>query len=51
MGVYRGDAGDSLRYHAGRKFTTFDQDNDDNGQNCARTHAGAWWYGRECFER
>ncbi|KAH8301033.1 hypothetical protein KR044_011940 [Drosophila immigrans] len=50
LGAYRGDAGDSLRYHSGRKFTTFDQDNDDNGQNCARTHAGAWWYGRECFE-
>lgn len=50
LGAYRGDAGDSLRYHAGKKFTTFDQDNDDNGQNCARTHAGAWWYGRECFE-
>ncbi|XP_017094788.2 microfibril-associated glycoprotein 4 [Drosophila bipectinata] len=50
LGVYTGDAGDSLRYHAGKKFTTFDQDNDDNGQNCARTHAGAWWYGRECFE-
>ncbi|KAM8718716.1 hypothetical protein ACLKA7_001431 [Drosophila subpalustris] len=51
LGAYRGDAGDSLRYHAGKKFTTFDQDNDDNGQNCARIHAGAWWYGRECFER
>ncbi|SPP78028.1 fibrinogen-like protein A [Drosophila guanche] len=50
LGPYKGDAGDSLRYHAGKKFTTFDQDNDDNGQNCARTHAGAWWYGRECFE-
>ncbi|XP_017012950.2 ryncolin-2 [Drosophila takahashii] len=50
LGAYKGDAGDSLRYHAGKKFTTFDQDNDDNGQNCARTHAGAWWYGRECFE-
>ncbi|XP_030379652.1 fibrinogen-like protein A [Scaptodrosophila lebanonensis] len=47
---YRGDAGDSLRYHAGKKFTTFDQDNDDNAQNCARTHASAWWYGRDCFE-
>ncbi|ALC48322.1 CG1791 [Drosophila busckii] len=50
LGAYHGDAGDSLRYHAGKKFTTYDQDNDDNGQNCARTHAGAWWYGRECFE-
>ncbi|XP_034489996.1 fibrinogen-like protein A [Drosophila innubila] len=50
LGAYKGDAGDSLRYHVGKKFTTFDQDNDDNGQNCARTHAGAWWYGRECFE-
>lgn len=51
LGAYKGDAGDSLRYHAGKKFTTYDQDNDDNGQNCARIHAGAWWYGRECFER
>ncbi|XP_030564659.1 ryncolin-2 [Drosophila novamexicana] len=50
LGTYKGDAGDSMRYHAGKKFTTYDQDNDDNGQNCARTHAGAWWYGRECFE-
>ncbi|EDW65758.1 fibrinogen-like protein A [Drosophila virilis] len=50
LGPYKGDAGDSLRYHGGKKFTTFDQDNDDNGQNCARTHSGAWWYGRECFE-
>ncbi|KAH8393994.1 hypothetical protein KR200_001925 [Drosophila serrata] len=50
LGTYRGDAGDSLRYHAGKKFTTYDQDNDDNGQNCARTHAGAWWYGRECVQ-
>ncbi|XP_017055729.1 microfibril-associated glycoprotein 4 [Drosophila ficusphila] len=51
LGSYSGDAGgDALRYHAGKKFTTYDQDNDDNGQNCARTHAGAWWYGRECVK-
>lgn len=51
LGAYSGDAGDALRYHSGKKFTTYDQDNDDNGQNCARTHAGAWWYGRECLQR
>ncbi|XP_032594067.1 angiopoietin-related protein 1 isoform X2 [Drosophila grimshawi] len=50
LGTYRGDSGDSLRYHSGKKFTTYDQDNDDNAQNCARSHTGGWWYGRECLE-
>lgn len=27
------------------KFTTFDQDNDnDGGRNCAEDFKGAWWY-------
>ena len=45
---YSGSAGDSLSYHSGSKFTTFDQDNDEYGTNCAIYAAGAWWY-KSCF--
>ena len=42
---YGGDAGDSLTYHNGMKFSTKDQDNDawDTG-SCSTTDSGAWWY-------
>ena len=33
----------SLSYN-GYPFTTKDQDNDNNGHNCAVTETGAWWY-------
>nr|XP_027230914.1 fibrinogen C domain-containing protein 1-like isoform X1 [Penaeus vannamei] len=51
LGEYRGDAGDSLRYHVGRRFSTIDVDNDAwPERNCARDHMGAWWY-RACDTR
>ncbi len=42
IGNYHGSAGDSLSYHKGKKFSTYDRDNDDapiqffNGGNCAK---------------
>ncbi|XP_044751545.1 angiopoietin-related protein 7-like [Coccinella septempunctata] len=47
---YEGDAGDSMRYHAGSRFSTKDMDQDswDEG-SCARSHNGAWWY-KACDE-
>jgi len=37
--------GNSLRYHSGRPFSTFDRDNDAWANNCASYFHGAWWYG------
>ncbi|XP_076063812.1 microfibril-associated glycoprotein 4-like [Oratosquilla oratoria] len=48
-GRYTGDAGDSLSYHSGRKFSTHDNDNDEDKRNCAVTYKGAWWY-KSCHE-
>jgi len=59
---YSGDAGDALQYdrdwagdgkfgyylHDGQKFTTYDEDNDDYGINCADDRGGGWWY-KQCF--
>uniref|UniRef100_A0A673UKL9 Ficolin 3 n=1 Tax=Suricata suricatta TaxID=37032 RepID=A0A673UKL9_SURSU len=38
-------AGDSLSFHNGKSFTTYDADHDPNKSNCAVTVHGAWWYG------
>lgn len=53
LGAYSGDAGDSLRDHAGHKFSTFDRDNDGLGSVCSEEMLGAWWYGvkKECATR
>ncbi|XP_061564711.1 microfibril-associated glycoprotein 4-like [Cololabis saira] len=43
-GFLNGGAGDSLSVHNGRKFTTFDKDQDVWYKNCARSYLGAYWY-------
>ncbi|GFN82641.1 fibrinogen-related protein 3.2 [Plakobranchus ocellatus] len=47
IGSYSGNAGDSLTYHNGQKFSTFDKDNDVDNGSCAQSQEGAWWY-RKC---
>nr|CAH7743169.1 unnamed protein product [Callosobruchus chinensis] len=45
LGGYHGDAGDSMEYHAGQRFSTKDMDHDAWPEgSCARSHSGAWWY-------
>ncbi|XP_076084916.1 fibrinogen-like protein A [Mytilus galloprovincialis] len=46
IGGYSGDAGDSLNYNNGMKFSTVDRDNDLNSSNCAKK-SGPWWY-KDC---
>ncbi|CAH1239319.1 TNR [Branchiostoma lanceolatum] len=46
IGSYSGDAGDSLGYHNGRKFSARDRDNDGSSNyHCAQWRSGGWWYG------
>ncbi|CAH1776957.1 unnamed protein product [Owenia fusiformis] len=44
IGGYSGTAGDAMTHQNGYQFTTYDQDNDVYGSNCAVLYKGAWWY-------
>jgi len=35
---------DSLAHHDGNMFSTYDNDNDGHGTDCANSYRGAWWY-------
>ena len=49
VGGYSGTPGDSLAYHNEWRFTTRDNDNDNDGNNCAQSYTGAWWY-NSCYD-
>ncbi|KAH8274426.1 hypothetical protein KR018_007278, partial [Drosophila ironensis] len=51
LGTYTGGDGDALTSLRGKKFSTFDRDNDgEDNKNCAQFNVGAWWYDR-CSSR
>uniref|UniRef100_A0A3B1IKY7 Microfibril associated protein 4 n=2 Tax=Astyanax mexicanus TaxID=7994 RepID=A0A3B1IKY7_ASTMX len=47
-GFEDGGAGDSLSYHNGSKFSTYDKDQDMYEGNCAVSYVGAHWY-NSCY--
>ncbi|KAM9852627.1 uncharacterized protein tnxba [Aulostomus maculatus] len=46
---YTGTAGDSMKYHNGRPFSSRDKDPDSLGIHCARAYMGGWWY-KNCYK-
>ncbi|XP_035776303.1 microfibril-associated glycoprotein 4-like [Anopheles albimanus] len=48
LGAYQGTAGDSLSYHKGMNFSTWDQDNDVKDEHCAKKWGGGWWF-KACY--
>lgn len=48
VGGYTGNAGDSLSFHDGMKFSTEDMDNDLNVRHCAAENKSGWWF-NNCY--
>ncbi|XP_035386378.1 tenascin [Electrophorus electricus] len=46
---YTGTAGDSMRYHNGRPFSTKDKDPRPLSIHCAKAYMGGWWY-KNCYK-
>ncbi|XP_067305966.1 tenascin-R [Pseudorasbora parva] len=46
---YSGTAGDSMKYHNGRPFSTKDKDPDTLSIHCAKAYMGGWWY-KNCYK-
>uniref|UniRef100_A0A3Q1J8Y7 Fibrinogen C-terminal domain-containing protein n=1 Tax=Anabas testudineus TaxID=64144 RepID=A0A3Q1J8Y7_ANATE len=46
---FSGTAGDSMKYHNGRPFSTWDKDPDSLGIHCAKAYMGGWWY-KNCYK-
>ncbi|XP_030238867.1 angiopoietin-related protein 1-like [Drosophila navojoa] len=44
LGTHTGNTRDSMRYHEGEPFSTYDRDNDFSSDNCATILKGGWWY-------
>ncbi|XP_048010139.1 tenascin [Megalobrama amblycephala] len=46
---YSGTAGDSMKYHNGRPFSTKDKDPNTLSIHCAKAYMGGWWY-KNCYK-
>ena len=44
IGVGVGTGHDAMQDANGRQFSTYDNDNDNIGENCAYVYQGGWWY-------
>ena len=49
LGRYRGGLSDILSIVNNSAFSTWDRDNDEVDEECAKTGRGAWWYGKTCY--
>ena len=43
-----GTGADAMAYHNGQQFSTYGNDNDQSGSNCAYLSQGGWWY-NNCY--